>query len=145
MALEELGLTTVQLFGMWYVISMFVFTLIFNSLILWFLTKRFKFKKNNYEYALLITFIAAFISLVFEFFVTIGVEMWFFPVYFAVDVILIYLIYPESLKSSIKVGFVWWILGAVISLVLGLVIGIVLSTIGIITGIQPTLMWWLTG
>ncbi|MCK4496616.1 MAG: hypothetical protein KAU24_00355 [Candidatus Aenigmarchaeota archaeon] len=144
MVLEELNITTVQLFGMGYVISMFVFTLIFNSLILWFLTKKLGFKKTRYEYALLITFITAFISLVVEFFIPIGIEMWMFPLYFAIDVILIYLIYPESLKKSLQAAFIWWILAAVVSLVLGIIIGLILSAIGITIGVQPLLMW-LTG
>lgn len=145
MALEELSLTVAQLFGMWYVIIMFIFTLIFNSLILWFLTKKFKFKKTNYEYALFITFITAFVSLVVEFFIPIGIEIWMFPVYFAIDVVLIYMIYPESLKDSLKVGFVWWVLTAVISLILGLLIGLVLAAIGITIGVQPLLAWLFPG
>ena len=144
MVFEELTLTVAQLFGIGYVISMFVFTLIFNSLILWFLTKKFGFKKTRYEYALLITFITAFISLVVEFFIPIGIEMWMFPLYFAIDVILIYLIYPESLKKSLQAAFIWWILAAVVSLVLGIIIGLVLSAIGIATGVQPLMVWFAT-
>ena len=145
MAMTELGMTTAQIFGTWYVISMFILALMFNSLILLFLTKRFGFKKTGYEYALLVTFITAFISLLFEFFVPIWVEIWLFPVYFAMDVVLIYLIYPESLAKSVKTGFVWWLLAAVVSSVLGLVIGLVLTAIGIATGAQSLLAMWLTG
>lgn len=145
MATIDLGMTTAQIFGAWYVISMFILALMFNSFILLLLTKKFGFKKTGYEYALLVTFITGFISLLFGFFVPIVAEMWLFPAYFAMDVVLIYLIYPESLAKSVKTGFVWWLLAAVVSSVLGLVIGIVLTTIGMVTGAQSLLALWLTG
>jgi len=141
MVLEELNITTAQLFGMEHIISMFIFTLMFNSLILWFLTKRFGFKRNNYEYALLVTFIVACISLFFEFTIPLSMEMWMFPMYYVIDVVLIYLVYPESLVKCLKIGLVWWILATVVGLVLGLIIGIVLATIGITMGVQPLVTW----
>lgn len=145
MALEELGMTTAQMFGIEYVISMFILMLIFSSLILLFLTKKFKFKKTNYTYAFIVTFVTAFVSLLFEFTVPIGFELMVFPIYFVIDVVLIYLIYPETMEKSLKVGFIWWVISIILSLVLGLVIGFVLSAIGITTGTVPVLIAWLTG
>jgi hypothetical protein len=144
MVLEQFNLTTAQLFGIEYVIGIFIFTIIFNSLILWFLTKKFSFSKSKYEYALLVTFVAAFVSLFFEFSVPIWMEVWMLPIYFLIDVVLIYLIYPESIVKSLKTGFIWWVLAIVVGLVLGLIIGLVLSAIGIAMGTQP-LLTWLTG
>lgn len=136
------GVTVAQMFGTEYVIGMFILTLIFNSLILWFLTKRFGFKKSGYGYALLVTFITAFISLIFEFTVPMEMEIWMLPLYYVADVILIYLIYPVSLGQSLKAGFLWWIIAAFVSLIVGLVIGLALSAIGITVGVQPLIPWF---
>jgi hypothetical protein len=142
MAIDISGSTIAQVFGTEYVIGMFILALIFNSLILWFLTKRFSFKKNGYGYALLVTFITAFISLVFEFTAPMEMEIWMFPLYYVADVILIYMIYPVSLGQSLKVGFMWWILAAFVSLIMGVVIGLILSAIGITVGVQPFIAWF---
>ncbi len=144
MAGEELGLTAAQLFGAEYVAAIFIFTIIFNSLVLWFLTKRSGFGRNGYRYAFLVTMIAAVVSLFFELTLPIWTELWMLPIYFAIDVILIYTVYPESLVKSVKTGFVWWGIAVIIGLVLGIVIGIILSVIGIAIGTGPFLAW-LTG
>ncbi len=141
MAIGDLSATAAQMFGIEYVLSMFVLVLIINSLILWFLTKKFGFKKNDYQFALLVTFITAFVSLFFVFSAPIWMEIWMFPVYFILDVVLIYLIYPASLGDSVKVGLIWWILSAFVSLFIGVVISLVLAVIGISMG-TPSLIAW---
>ncbi len=144
MAIGDLSATTAQMFGIEYVLSMFVLVLIINSLILWFLTKKFGFRKNDYQFALVVTFITAFVSLFFVFTAPVWMEIWMFPVYFILDVVLIYLIYPASLGDSIKVGLIWWILSAFVSLLLGVVISLVLTIIGITIGI-PFFTTWIPG
>jgi hypothetical protein len=141
MALGGPGLTAAQMFGTEYVISMFVFTIIFNSLILLFITKRFAFRNSRYGYALLVTFLTACVSLFFEFSVPLSIEVWMLPVYYVIDVFLICVVYSEGLVKSLKAGFVWWILAAVVSSVLGLVIGVVLAAVGIAAGVQPLIPW----
>lgn len=141
MVLEELGMTTAQLFGTEYVLIMFVFTLLFNSLVLWILTTKMKFKKNDYLYAFVVTIIMTCVSLLLEFFVPLSLEIWFLPGFFLIDVALIYMIYPEPLVKALKIGFMWWVFALIIGLVLGLVIGMALVTIGLSTGTLPLMAW----
>jgi hypothetical protein len=137
----DMGSTVSQLFGTEYVVSMFIFTIMFNSLVLWLLTRRFAFRRDAYGYALLVTFMTALPSLAFEFMLPVAMEMYMFPVYFVLDVALIYLVYPESLKKSIETGFVWWVAAMAVSALLGLVIGTALGAIGVAMGPQPLMSW----
>lgn len=141
MALEDLGMTAAQMFGTEYVLVMFIFALLFNSLILWIITTRMNFKKNDYKYAFLVTLIMSCVSLLIEFFVPLSFEIWMLPGYFLIDVALIYLLYPEPLVKALKAGLVWWASATMVGFLLGLVIGVSLAAIGITTGTLPSVMW----
>ena len=141
MALDDMGLTTAELFGPEYVLIMFVFTVLFYSLILWFITTRMNFSRNDYRYAFLVTVVLALVSLLFEFVVPISVEMLIVPFYFLVDVALIFLVYPEPFVKALKAGLAWWISATIVGFLLGLVIGVALTAIGISTGTLPAVAW----
>ena len=114
MAIEGLTQTVVQQEGIGYTITVLIFAIVFNSLILWLLSKWFNFEKRDYKYALFIAVITSIASFALEYIIPVFLFLLLIPIGYLIEVLLIKYIYIQKWGKSLLVGLIWWILGMII-------------------------------
>lgn len=102
-----------------------ILKIVLNSAIIWFLSKRFKFKTQDYKPALITSLPISIFGVLLEafikkyFFIAVRFSLLLYLLYFIVVSVLIKFLYKESWKKSFLVALVWLIIIFVLSFLMG--------------------------
>ena len=125
---QTMNQTPAEAYGVPFTIITFLFALFTNTYIIWYLSKRFKFERNDIKYGLTVAFITSFVSFIMTYTVPIYIfwSMIIYPISFIIDTVLIKLVYNQNWKISLKMVLFWYIIAIPFSIVFGIFLGLLL-------------------
>lgn len=118
----KLELASAKAQGLGAVITLTIVSILINSVVLWMLSKWFKFEKTEYKYAILGSLLAGMAGFLFSYLAFIFLSFLLWPLGYLTSVVLIKYIYSEEWGKAFLVGAIWWVAGMILNAIVAFIV-----------------------